>query len=224
MITMNSAPCILIEGLDLAGKTSACRALVAGLSPRPEHRCNALTSGNVIYDVADQVRRAGGLHGTYLGYLYLAAMAMDLRLYSPPVRMTIQESTIGLRSFCHYQARGERRIARAFAALLDADEHPRFDRSIVLTASLEARRNRLEMRRREAPEEIADDDLAVLVAPDTFRRMDDILITEATRRFGAAVIDTSDMSMAEVVTAVGSVIAEVIGAMGMARTKPIPAK
>src|SRR6187455_1314533 len=115
MNTMNMAPTILIEGLDLAGKTSACRGLLASLSPRPELRRNALTSGNVIYNVADEIRRARDLAGVDLGHLYVAAMAMDLRRYVPPVRMTIQESTIGLRSFCHYQARGDFPLAQAFA-------------------------------------------------------------------------------------------------------------
>lgn len=210
-MTGSTTPCILIEGLDLAGKTSACRALVAGLSPRPAHRRNALTDGNLVYDVADRVRRAGTLSEGPLGHLYLAALAMDIARYAHPIRPTIQESTIGLRSLCHYQARGEHGMANAFAALLDGDRYPRFDRAIVLTASIAVRRARLERRRREAPAEIAADDLAVIAAPDIFRRMDDLLMEEARRRYGALVIDTSDMTTMEVVTAIQAAVAGVIG-------------
>ena len=90
-MTTNTAPCILIEGMDLAGKTSACRALVAGMSLPPDHRRNAMTSDNVVFEIADQLRRERGLSGVYLGHLYLAATAMDLRRYVPPKRLTIQE-------------------------------------------------------------------------------------------------------------------------------------
>lgn len=207
---MNIAPCVLVEGLDLSGKTSACRVLVGELSPTPDHRRNALTRGNPLYDIADRLRRERGLSGTYLGHLYVAALALDLEHYVLPEKITIQESTIGLRSFAHYAARGDEDIAMAFATLLDDDRHPKFACSVVLTASIPARRARLEKRRREAPEEIADDDLAVITTPDTFQRMEDILIREAISRYSAAVIDTSSMTAAEVVAAIREVIEHAI--------------
>lgn len=201
-----TASCVLIEGLDLAGKTSACLALAASMTPVPDHRRNALTGDNVLYAAADEVRRARSLPGDYLAHAYLAALALDLRQYRPPSRMTIQESTIGVRSYAHYRARGDEQFAQAFARLLDAPEHPRFDGAIVLTANLDVRRERLEMRRREAPHEIADDDLAVINTPRIFEMMERILIEEATKRYGAVVIDTSDLSKAEVVEVMKGVI------------------
>lgn len=207
---MNKAPCILVEGLDLAGKTSTCRALVAEYAPWLDLRRNALTGGNPVYEMADRLRREGRFPGIYLGHLYVAALATDLQRYSPPRRPTIQESTIGLRSFCHYAARGEEAMAQAFAGLLDDTAHPRFTRSVVLTASIAARRARLDMRRRHAPEEIADDDLAVISGPETFLRMDAILMAEAKRRYGAVVIDTSDMTPVEVAAAVKNVIGDIL--------------
>ena len=207
---MSTAPCVLIEGLDLAGKTSTCRTLVGELSPAPDHRRNAFTVGNALYEAADRLRRERGLSGTYLGHLYVTAMALDLAHYVPPKNVTIQESTIGLRSFAHYKARGEEGLANAFAKLLDDNAHPRFTCSVVLTASIPARRSRLEERRRQAPEEIADDDLAVIAAPDTFRRMEDILIKEAIRRYRATVIDTSNMTAPEVAAAVRRLIEDAL--------------
>ena len=57
------------------------------------------------------------------------------------------------------------------------------------------------MRRAEAPEEVAPDDLAVVTHPETFEAMNGILIDEMRRRYGAAVIDTTSMSTAEVLMA-----------------------
>lgn len=200
------ASCVLVEGLDLAGKTSACHALAATITPAPDHRRNALTRDNILYTAADEVRRARSLPGGYLAHAYLAALALDLRQYRPPSRMTIQESTIGLRSFAHYRARGDAHFAQAFARLLDAPEHPRFDGAIVLTANIDVRLQRLEMRRREAPHEIADDDLVVINTPRILETMERILIEEATKRYRAVVIDTSDLSKAEVVEAMKGAI------------------
>lgn len=206
MFELASASCVLVEGMDLAGKSAACRALVTTMSPEPDHRHNALTANNVLYRAADEVRRARGLPDGYLAHAYLAALALDLKQYKLPTRVTLQESSMGIRSVAHYRARGDARFAQAFASLLDDPAYPRFDAAIVLTANLEVRRQRLEMRRREAPQEIADDDLAVINTPAIFEQMDRILIEEVTQRYGAVVIDTSNLTKAEVVAAMKLVI------------------
>lgn len=204
-----TAPLVLVEGLDLAGKSSVCRALAASISPSPDHRRNALTEDNILYTAVDEIRRMQSLSGEYLAHAYLAALAFDLQRYRPHSRMTIQESTIALRSLAHYRARGEEQFAQAFLRLLDAPEYPRFDCAIVLTANIEVRRQRLEMRRREAPHEIAEDDLAVVKTPDTFQAMERILITEAEKRYRAVVIDTSTLSLSEAVEAMKAAVGAV---------------
>lgn len=197
----------LVEGLDLAGKTSACKKLMARLQPRPEYQRNAFAEKNTLYLAADDLRRADGLDGQHLGHAYLAAAALDIALFRQPQGARIQESTITLRSLGHYRARGEHDLADGFARLMDQANFPQIDGAVVLTASLEVRRARLEMRRQEAPEEIAPDDLAVIRTPDLFRRMEDILIREAVRRYGATIIDTSALSKDEVVAALAAVFA-----------------
>ena len=199
-----NAKLFLVEGLDLAGKTSACNKLVARLSPRPEHCRNALSGENALYGAADDLRRADGLDGAYLGHAYLAAAALDIRLFKPPRRNRIQESTIALRSYAHYKARGEDVLADGFARILNDPRYPQFDAAVVLTASLEERLNRLNKRRKEAPDEIAPDDLAAARTPDLFLRMEEVLVEEAKMRFGAMVLDTTGQGLGqeEVVTAV----------------------
>lgn len=196
----------LVDGLDLAGKTSACKHLVVRLQPRPEYRRNALADANSLYLAADDLRRADALDGRYLGHAYLAAAALDLALFRPPRTVRIQESMICTRSLAHYRARGENELADGFASLLDQPSYPQFDAAVVLTASIEARRARLDTRRREAADEIAPDDLAVIRTPDLFRRMEDILIGEAIRRYRTTVIDTSALGKAEVVDALAAAL------------------
>jgi len=203
-----NAKLFLVEGLDLAGKTSACNKLVARISPHPELSRNALSGKNALYDAADDLRKADGLDGAYLGHAYLAAAALDVRLFQPPRQCRIQESTIALRSYAHYKARGEEALADGFARILDDPQYPRFDAAVVLTASLEERLKRLEKRRREAPEEIAPDDLAVIATPELFLHMEEILVAEAKQRFGAVILDTTGQGLGqeEVVIEVGELL------------------
>ena len=198
---------ILIEGLDLAGKSSACKALVARMKPRHELRRNAFTGRNPLYTIADRLRRTEGLTEEYLGHAYLAAAAMDLALFRTAPRPRIQESTIALRSMAYYRARGQTVLADGFTRLLDDPAFPAFSRTVVLTASIEARRARLEMRRREAPDEVAPDDLAVLRTPDLFLAMEEVIVREVVCRYDAHIIDTSDLTKAEVVTAIVEALA-----------------
>lgn len=200
----------LVEGLDLAGKTSACVSLRDGLAPRPQYFRNALSGGNALYAVVDELRRTDSLDGRYLGHAYLAAAAMDTAQFIPPEGLRIQESTIALRSLAHYRARGDPGLANGFENLLNDPAYPRFDGAVVLTASLEVRRERLEMRRQQAPDEVAPDDLAVLRAPDTFLRMEEILIDETVRRYAATVIDTTMLTKVEVVEAIQTQLKEIL--------------
>ena len=191
----------LVEGLDLAGKTSACKNLVARLKPRPEYQRNAFAEKNTLYLAADDLRRADALDGRHLGYAYLAAAALDVVLFRQPEGARVQESTITLRSLAHYRARGDHEMADGFARLMDQANFPKISGAVVLTASLEVRRARLEMRRQEAPDEIAPDDLAVISTPDLFLRMEEILIGETVQRFGATIIDTTILDKEQVAAA-----------------------
>lgn len=198
----------LVEGLDLAGKTSACNKLVARFTPPPSHSRNAFARHNALYLAADELRLSDGLDGDYLGHAYLAAAALDMRLFEPPRGIRIQESTIALRSYAHYKARGEDALADGFARILDDPCYPRFEAAVVLTASLEERLKRLDKRRREAPDEIAPDDLAVIRTPELFLRMEQILVEEARKRFGAVILDTTGQGLGqdEVVVAVAQIL------------------
>lgn len=199
-MTITSTPTnnnvIHIEGLDLAGKSTATNALL-DIHPDAQLRRNALTPGNRIFEFADRLRREAQTPAEILGPLYVAATMQDLSAYSAPTVTTVQDSTILLRSLAFNTAIDNTAVVEQLTALLP--RHPRFGISIVLTASIEARLDRLAQRYRDAPDEVAPDDLAVKTNPERFLRMEKILVELAVRHFTAKVIDTSGLGRAEVI-------------------------
>lgn len=88
-------------------------------------------------------------------------------------------------------------LVGALASMVET--HPLFGVSVVLTANIHVRVERLEMRRRFSPEEVGADDLAVVRSPHKFLAMEAALVEYATAWFDAHVIDTGDLRLAEVV-------------------------
>jgi cytidylate kinase len=105
-------------------------------------------------------------------------------------------ATLLLRSMAYHVVNQTPRIAAIFKDILP--EHPRFDKSFVFTASIEARQGRLQQRMQEDPEEVAPDDLMMLDKPEKFMAMEKVLVDLATTAFGATVIDTSKLKAEEV--------------------------
>lgn len=188
---------IHLEGMDLAGKTTACAGLVRALGGQRQVRHNSLCEDNPVYRLADQIRRADGLTAGPLGHLYVAALAVDLEEYKPPAQPTIQDSTILLRSLAYHTVRNTPHVPEALTAMLPI--HPRFGVSVVLTARLDIRLERLETRRRHRPDEVAADDLLVYRDPARFLAMERVLIEVARKHFGAVVLDTSSLTDEDVV-------------------------
>lgn len=191
---------IHIEGMDLAGKTTASRNLVTALGGDCRVRHNSLCSSNPVYELADGLRKEDRLGAGSLGYLYVAALAYDLEFYVPPCTHTIQDSTILLRSLAYHTVARTPFVVDGLKAMVP--RHPRFTRSFILTASLKVRQQRLEWRQQRHSEEIAPDDLMILRAPDKFLSMEKALMCLAQEHFSAVVIDTSEMSGQDVVESI----------------------
>jgi len=190
-----TAPVIHIEGMDLAGKTTARNRLAKQLGGW-KFRSNKLCDNNPVFDLADKIRRCDGLDGTSLGHLFVAAIGMDLRSYIRDSQPLIQDSTILLRSLAYHRVNKTPGVVESLERMLP--DHPRFTASFVLTASLDVRRERLQMRRERSPGELAPDDLLVEKDPRRFLEMERELISLAKDHFNAEVIDTSAMIEAEV--------------------------
>lgn len=178
-----------IEGLDLAGKSTVCRVIRERCGA--EYRANSLLSQgiNTIHAEADRLRKADALPAATLGGVFYAALLRDLELYEVPAGPVIQDSSLILRSIAFHSVFGDPALADAFRALLP--RHPRFGATVMLWASDDVRRKRLEgrcSRHNDNPE-----DFLVAKDPDGFHRMEHVLFETAERYFGAAIVDTSSL-------------------------------
>ncbi|MBL8793293.1 MAG: hypothetical protein JNM56_05265 [Planctomycetia bacterium] len=144
---------ILVEGLDLAGKSTLVRNLQAELTRRGvpvRVSRNALCPDNPIAALADQVRRdpQAGLIET--GALFLAAHLWDARHFTPPPDGTVHlQDSCWLRTLAYHSWKDTPAIAEQLARA--ARYFPRFDFTVFLTAKSEERRHRLSQREREQP-------------------------------------------------------------------------
>jgi len=173
------------EGLDLAGKSTVCRLFREHTRGEWQVRHNALVPENPIYDLADRLRKEGRGEES-VGWLYHAALLLDLEQYEPTDGDVIQDSTVLLRSLAFHKVRGTPGLADRLETLLD--HHPRFDRSFVLVADHQTRLERLAKRR---PQNLGPEDFLVRDAPERFYAMERQLVDYAIRHFGAVVLDTS---------------------------------
>lgn len=179
---------ILLEGMDLAGKSTVARLLAERLRARGVkvqlHR-NSLCADNPLARVADWLRRDPERDPLEAGALFLASHLWDLRHFHPPDCVHLQDSW-WLRTLAFERLLGRPEVARLMEEALD--RRVRFDAMVYLTASLPVRRERLRARPvNDAGDHQVEDN------PDLFLRMDAELRRLCLRR-GAVELDTSELT------------------------------
>lgn len=179
---------VLIEGLDLAGKSTVCRRFAEQSRFEWRIQSNALTGNNPLYQLADRLRKEAAFKAETLGHLYYASLLADLELFCQPQDHVIQDSTVILRSLAYHTVNETPALPSLFEALLA--RHPKFDHAYVCSASREVRLARLKIRRKA---NLGPEDFLVRDDPDRFYAMEECLIDHATKAFGAKVIDTSNL-------------------------------
>jgi thymidylate kinase len=189
-----------IEGMDLSGKTTLAHNYAAASPLEWQVNSNALGQGNPIWELADDLRKKDAYDAEIVGNVYVAGLMADIRGFKELQINTIQDSTVALRSLAYHVVRSTPRLADALQDLIK--EHPRFDASFYLAASMEARMRRLDQRMRERPEEVAPDDLMVVRSPERFMAMEGVLREWSSKIFGSVVIDTTNMTPEMVVAEV----------------------
>lgn len=179
----------LVEGLDLAGKSTLVRNLQVELTRRGilVRVCrNALCPDNPIAPLADQVRRDPHAGLIETGALFLAAHLWDARHFAPPPEGWIHlQDSCWLRSLAYHTWKDTPAIPEQLARA--ARYFPRFDAAVFLTAGIEERRHRLAQREREQPGSNDANDHLVLSDPQGYLRLEHLLwqlthlYTKATR-------------------------------------------
>lgn len=182
---------ILVEGLDLAGKSTLCQGLKAHFEKtgwKVRSANGELCPDNPTARVArEMVRWDPGFTGPEAGGLFMAAHLWDARHFKPPGAGEVHlQDSCWLRSLAFERVIGTPELATMMEA--QSRSFPVFDAAIVLTASLETRRARLAQR--------AQNDLHDLFAfknPDKFFRIELELAELAWRKAGALVLATDGL-------------------------------
>lgn len=184
---------IHIEGTDLAGKTTVANEFMARQTTPWEHRQNSiLKNGNALNLIADEMFETGAYRKITLNLAYAAAILVDLDAFTWPSVDTLQESTNIVRSIGHARLDDSREVETLLTQGLQS--HPNFDHSFYLTASPEARLERLSLR-----EDTSRHDMILLHDADRFFAMDKISAEVSVARFNSKIIDTTDLTVQEVV-------------------------
>jgi thymidylate kinase len=168
---------VLIEGLDLAGKSTLVRNLQAELTGRGitvRVSRNALCPDNPIAALADKVRRDPHAGLVETGALFLAAHLWDARHFTPPPdgMVHIQDSC-WLRTLAYHFWKDTPAIPEQLARA--ARYFPRFDAAVFLTAGVEERQQRLAQRERECPGTNDTNDHLVQSNPEGYLRLEQLL-------------------------------------------------
>ncbi len=195
---------VLVEGLDLAGKST----LIAGLARVYSERGWKVTVShgdlcpdNPVAKVTRQMMRWDpGFTPEEGGPLFLASHLWDLRHFKYPRgrrEIHIQDSC-ALRSLAFERVVGHSEMAEKFASV--ARRLPRFDAAFVLTASLATRYQRYAQR-------VGNDlhDAFMLRDPVRFSRVDSEILHLCVSEVGARLIDTDEI---DAPTLLGHVVAD----------------
>ena len=185
---------ILIEGLDLAGKTTLVRSLRDELTRRGvtvRVSRNALCPENPIAPIADALRRDPQASLEETGNLFLASHLWDARNFRRPPEGTIHlQDSCWLRTLAFHSAKDTPMIPMILRELIP--KFPCFDLAFFLTTSISERQRRLIQREHEIPGSNDFGDQAVVFSPEMFMYMEGILKDLATELVGAIIVDTTD--------------------------------
>ncbi len=187
---------ILVEGLDLAGKSTLVARLresleATGFSLRGSN--GELCPQNPTARVArEMVRWDEGFGGLEAGALFLSAQMWDARHFRPPSsgQIHLQDSS-WLRSLAFERVLGSPIVAQMMEE--QAKNLPAFDQALILTASLETRARRLKQREKNDLH-----DLFAFRKPDLFLAIERELVRLAQLKAGAQVLVTDELDQEQV--------------------------
>lgn len=192
---------VLVEGLDLAGKSTLAKALTKHFHEQGiqvSFSRNALVPHNTIAQHADALRRETSAGLLETGALFLAAHERDINTftYPQPGQIHIQDScwlrTLAFHTL--YQTRFIPKLVKESSL-----RQPAFDVVLYLTAGVEVRQHRVKKREKELPGENDKADYLVCTDPEKFKQNDALLLAKTKEIYPhCMVIDTTQLTEKEV--------------------------
>lgn len=181
----------LVEGLDLAGKSSLVPRLAERLTAqgyRVRIARNSLCPDNPIAAEADRLRQDPERDPERMAQLFVAAHMWDAAHFRAPKDGEVHlQDSCWLRTLAWEEWHGRKQLADMVR--LASRSFPRFQAALYLTASLKERQRRFHTRAHNDCE-----DRMVLESPAEFARLETCLRRDAERCVGAFVLDTTELS------------------------------
>jgi len=193
---------ILIEGMDLSGKTTITRYLSEILRV-DQIQQRTLSDDSAIYDFTVAQSKKGKLHQDLINRLYTLAISEDLYNYEPRENsLILQDSYFALRSYAFMKQKYPNTLAREVYKLLQLFPKPEF--TFYLTTSIEERRRRNKIR--DKPMSYMEK--LLISNPKDFEAIEKNLRDITTSLFDAEVISTEGKKPNEIALYIGSRIRE----------------
>lgn len=193
---------ILIEGMDLSGKTTITKYL-SELMNIDRIQTRTLSDDSAIYDFTVAQSKKGKLHPDLINKLYTLAIYEDLYNYKPKEDCIIlQDSYFALRSYALMQRKYPETLAKEVHKLLQL--FPKPELAFYLTASTEERLRRNE--KRDKP--MAYMEKLLISNPKEFETIERNLRDITVSLFDAEIINTQDKKPNEIALYIGSKIQE----------------
>ena len=193
---------ILIEGMDLSGKTTITKYLSEILDINKIQQ-RTLSDSSAIYDFTVAQSKKGQLHTDLINKLYTLAISEDLYNYKPKEdSIILQDSYFALRSYALMRQKYPDTLANDVYKLLQL--FPKPELAFYLTASTEERIKRNE--KRDKP--MAYMEKLLMSNPKEFEAIEKNLRDITTSLFDAEIINTQDKKPNEIALYIGNKIKE----------------
>lgn len=183
---------ILIEGMDLSGKSTVIEILNSMIDKSVINR-RTISEQSQIYDFTVAQSKKGGLHSDLINKLYTLAISEDL--YNYKLRdncVVLQDSYFALRSYALMKEKYPDTLAKEVYSLLQL--FPKPELSFYLTASTEERLKRNE--KRDKP--MAYMEKLLVSNPKEFEKIEMNLREITTNLFQPEIINTQDKTPEEI--------------------------
>lgn len=193
---------ILIEGMDLSGKTTITKYL-SEILDIDKIQQRTLSDSSAIYDFTVAQSKKGQLHTDLINKLYTLAISEDLYNYKPKEdSIILQDSYFALRSYALMRQKYPDTLANDVYKLLQL--FPKPELAFYLTASTEERIKRNE--KRDKP--MAYMEKLLMSNPKEFEAIEKNLRDITTSLFDAEIINTQDKKTNEIALYIGNKIKE----------------